>query len=193
MKLIDAIKEKGKPFLVPDCSRDDLPLLLKTLNFKVGAEIGVHKAEFTRKLLNADLKIFAIDIWERPEIYEMATQRLKRYQNCTIMKKPSTEAVKEFEDESLDFVYIDADHRFPYVAEDIYFWSKKVKRGGIISGHDYMDERQTPDTSIRDVGPVVDAFVKANGIENFYVFGRSKPIEEEGVNDRVSSFMFFKP
>lgn len=52
----------------------------------------------------------------------------------------STEAVKQFADQSLDFVFIDADHRFEAVSADICAWLPKVKRGGILAGHDYGQE-----------------------------------------------------
>ena len=37
---------------------------------------------------------------------------------------------------SLDFVFIDASHIYKYVAEDIDLWEPKVKKGGLVSGHD---------------------------------------------------------
>jgi predicted O-methyltransferase YrrM len=48
-------------------------------------------------------------------------------------------AADDFLDNSLDFVYIDAGHRFDDVVQDIIKWTKKVRKGGIISGHDYME------------------------------------------------------
>jgi hypothetical protein len=38
------------------------------------------------------------------------------------------DALNDFEDDSLDFVYIDGNHEFPYVAEDLFHWSKKVRK-----------------------------------------------------------------
>lgn len=40
-------------------------------------------------------------------------------------------------DEALSFVFIDGDHREPAVAADLRVWWRKVKAGGIFSGHDY--------------------------------------------------------
>ncbi len=129
-----------------------LATLLKELDVKTGVEIGVLKGEYTQILLQSipGLKLYGVDPWiEYPdyydvsggqkyydEIYEEAKQRTKDY-DCTLIKKFSMDAVKDFEDESLDFVYIDGNHEFIHVAEDIHYWSKKVKPGGIISGHDY--------------------------------------------------------
>ena len=49
----------------------------------------------------------------------------------------SEEASKHFENESLDFVFIDGLHDYESVKNDISYWYPKVKVGGIISGHDY--------------------------------------------------------
>ena len=47
-----------------------------------------------------------------------------------------------YDDESLDFVFIDADHSYECVKNDIARWMPKVKKGGVISGDDYV--RQHP-------------------------------------------------
>jgi predicted O-methyltransferase YrrM len=46
-------------------------------------------------------------------------------------------AVRDVADESLDFVFIDANHEYTAVRDDIREWTKKVRVGGIVSGHDY--------------------------------------------------------
>jgi predicted O-methyltransferase YrrM len=55
----------------------------------------------------------------------------------TAVRLTSVEAAATYEDSSLDFVFIDADHSYESVREDIIAWWPKVKAGGIISGHDY--------------------------------------------------------
>jgi cephalosporin hydroxylase len=49
----------------------------------------------------------------------------------------------QYEDESLDFVYIDANHSYDGVIKDLQDWYPKIKKGGMISGHDY-EERPWP-------------------------------------------------
>lgn len=49
----------------------------------------------------------------------------------------SYEVCNKFDDESVDFVFIDGDHHYEIVLKDIQGWFPKVKKGGIISGHDY--------------------------------------------------------
>ena len=47
------------------------------------------------------------------------------------------DALEDVPDESLDFIYIDANHDFMNFTQDLHYWIKKVKMGGIVSGHDY--------------------------------------------------------
>ena len=101
-------------------------------------------------------------------------------------------AANDFPSRSLDFVYIDADHRFPFVAEDLYYWYWRVKRGGIIAGHDYLDTRPGEAHRSIQIQSAVDAFINAFYIPNFYIFGRSKPLTKETLDDKMLSFMFFK-
>jgi len=42
-----------------------------------------------------------------------------------------------YKDSSLDFIFIDAEHKYEFVIQDIKHWLPKVKSGGIIAGHDY--------------------------------------------------------
>ena len=100
------------------------------------------------------------------------------------------EAVEDFADESLDFVYIDGNHDFRYIAEDLAEWTKKVRIGGIISGHDYFFT--LPKKSARwDVGFVLDAYIKAYQIKNWFLLGRKHAAEREK-RDKWRSWMFIK-
>jgi len=206
MKLIDAIKEEGKPFKVPNCGRDELPEFFKQMGYTVGAEIGVYKGEYTELFCKAGLKMYAIDPWhsymgagrtqkdqERQEfLYGHASRVLDKYTDCTIIRKTSMDAVKHFKDRSLDFVYIDGDHSFSHIAYDIQQWAYKVRKGGVVAGHDYFSTTPEAKNIICHVGPIVDAYIKAFGIKNFYVFGRTKPLEEEKRYDKYLSWMFIK-
>jgi hypothetical protein len=52
------------------------------------------------------------------------------------MMMTSREAAEIFPDRCLDLVFIDGDHSYEAVREDIGLWSPKVRRGGILCGHD---------------------------------------------------------
>jgi hypothetical protein len=102
------------------------------------------------------------------------------------------EALGDFEDESLDFVYIDGNHEFRYIAEDLFEWTKKVKKGGIVSGDDYFFLKKTVKANHWHVGYVLKAYLATFAIDNFYVLGRRKPNEGEK-RDKWRSWMFVKP
>jgi hypothetical protein len=51
----------------------------------------------------------------------------------------STDAIQNYEDESFDFIYIDACHLYESVLWDMENYFPKLKKGGILGGHDYFD------------------------------------------------------
>jgi len=71
-------------------------------------------------------------------LFEHTTQRLAPFGDRNeIIRETSVVAAKEFENQSLDFVYIDAIHSFEECYQDLVAWIPKVKRGGLVAGHDY--------------------------------------------------------
>lgn len=196
MKIIDGIKEKGKKVEIPNASRDDLPEFFKGMGFKVGAEIGVYKGDFTKKLAAHGAKIFGIDPWQaygayhdknyksfqdrQDFLYKHSQYAVRNFPNVTLIRKKSMDAVEDFADESLDFVYIDGHHGFRYVADDIWEWSRKVRVGGVVAGHDYAKGRKGPrDPYTLHVKHVVDAYTEACFIDNWYLIGSEIKVEGE--------------
>jgi predicted O-methyltransferase YrrM len=77
---------------------------------------------------------------EHDKKYAQTVERLKPYGNRShIVRAMSSEAAPSFADGSLDFVYIDANHSYEGCRDDIALWWPKVKVGGILAGHDYVD------------------------------------------------------
>ena len=194
---------------IPNVSRRDLPSFFQHVGYKTGVEIGVYRACFTRRFCAVGLKMYGIDPWmcysdyyvdkvftTRQELaYTDAIKNTKKFPKCTLIKKTSMEAVKDFEDESLDFVYIDGHHGFKYVTEDIYEWSKKIRKGGCISGHDYSYPRQKKHEGkayILQTKWVVDAYTKAFRIKKWYVLGAEKKTFEGESRDKYRSWFWFK-
>ncbi len=155
--------------------------LLGELRMDIGAEIGVLKGWYSKWLCskNRRLKLYCVDSWKSyreyseyrdqkmmDEYYEEAKQRLAKF-NVEFVRKPSMEAVLDFDDNSLDFVYIDANHSFPYVMNDIVEWSKKVRPGGIVSGHDYSEY-------MFEVKQAVDTWVGENKIKPLFLTQKEK-------------------
>ena len=146
----------------------DLAKHFNSLGYKVGAEVGVLDGDYAITLCREipGLKYYGIDNWHVAEgmpnhkhrgKYEHVLEILKPY-NATVIRKLSMEAVNEFENNSLDFVYIDANHQFDSVVEDIIHWTKKVRKGGIVAGHDYEE------SNTKGVIPAVDGYVKSHGL-----------------------------
>lgn len=201
---LETDRQDGK-IEIPDCNRSDLPGFLKRTGRVVGAEIGVDKGDFTEELCKAGLEVYGIDPWQMYEDYmytrgqegldtnyKSTKERLKPYK-CTLIRNTSMEAVEEFEDESLDFVYIDGHHGFRYVAEDLWEWNKKVKVGGVIAGHDYaLNTKEPYHPYTLHVKFVLEAFLKTLKIKKWYVLGRYETIPGEK-RDRWRSWMWIKP
>ena len=206
MKIFDAInKLKGNPAEIPDCSRNDLPQFFIDMGLKVGAEIGVDKGQFTEKFCKAGLAIYAIDPWgyypgyedsrgqtKLDQLHEHTKRILTPYPNCRIIRKTSMEAADEFADESLDFVYIDGNHEFKYVADDISVWSKKIRKGGVISGHDYIYTNPSTQAGVCHVIFVVNAYTNAYKVKNWYLLGRKHKKHKDEKRDRFRSWMWIK-
>jgi hypothetical protein len=96
------------------------------------------------------------------EALALAHEKLDQY-NARFIKAPSFEGGKLVEDNSLDFVYIDDNHEFDYVLLSLIAWVPKVKRGGIIAGHDYYRFRGA------GVVDAVDAYTRAHQIHEWFI------------------------
>jgi hypothetical protein len=213
MRIYDAVKTlRGSETEIPDASRNDLPGFFKDMGYKIGVEIGSDRGIFTEILAKDGLKVYAVDPWrtypdydsgfrdENKEgfqdtlnaFYEETKERVKSY-NVEIIRKTSMEAVKDFKDESIDFVYIDGHHGFKYVTEDIYEWSKKVRKGGCIAGHDFVISPIKTGPYVCHVKFVVPAYTRAFGINTWYVIGTYHFPEDKKIKrDRWRSFMWIK-
>ena len=70
--------------------------------------------------------------------YLKARELLSEYDDkLTFIKKESEQAIHELADNSLDFGYIDGNHSYEYVKKDIELYSKKIKKNGVLGGHDF--------------------------------------------------------
>jgi hypothetical protein len=121
----------------------------------IGAEVGVQRGRTAQYLLanNPDLFLVCIDPWgplpEGPgtEVYNKYDhsahfrdfcKRVEPYKGrLVVLRMVSEEAAPYIMDNSLDFVFIDADHSYEMVKQDILIWTKKLRAGGMLSGHDF--------------------------------------------------------
>jgi len=148
----------------------------------VGCEIGVWKGATSITLLKTfpNLHLHMIDPWQSnwmkgPIRCDGPQELLDKISNLvcsdtkfaeerrTIIRKTGTEAVVDFEDDSLDFVFIDANHFYEHIKQDLNDWWPKVKPGGIFSGHDYNAKSEK--IGIWGVKKAVDEFAEFHKLD----------------------------
>ncbi len=154
--------------------------MLENRHDLVGVEVGVFGGDHALVILGGLCvkKLYLIDSYEKFEGYKQFTKevladketeahkKLEAFKDKIIwIKKKSAIAVDDFHDESLDFVYIDADHEYESALADITLYYPKVKRGGLFCGHNYE-----PETAIEHVAKAVHYFCAQNNLK----FGSSK-------------------
>ncbi len=126
------------------------------IDVKKIAEIGVNKGETSRLLrhLFPEAQLFLIDPWMISSDYLLSgspiSRKIKHYEKAfqtvqeafssdpltTILRMTSSAAVSHVPDD-FDLVFIDGNHEYTQVKEDILSWLPKVRTGGILAGHDY--------------------------------------------------------
>lgn len=191
------------PIEIPNIGRDGLAILMGELGFTVGAEIGIERGLYSEVLCreNPGLRLYCIDSWKHysgyrdhvsdgklNRFYAETAIRLKPY-NCELVKKFSIDAVEDFPDNALDFVYIDANHELPWVINDIIQWSRKVRPGGIVAGHDFRKSKRL-DTR-NHVVFAVQAYVQSYRIRPWFVLG-TKEMKPGEVRDEARSWFWVK-
>jgi predicted O-methyltransferase YrrM len=129
-------------------------------DFKVYVELGCwkgHSVCHLAKNIKEGAIVWAVDYWDEgpdtvatsylpedsPKLYDIYNRNLelagvrhmvKDIKGCT------WESASLFEDESVDFVFVDGDHSEEGVSRDIEAWWTKLKNTGIMAGHDYNRE-----------------------------------------------------
>lgn len=164
-----------------------------------GVEVGVAEGNFSEILLSTTglKKIYFVDPWKvypreeyddgpnstqavQDERFKKVSLKLEKYKDrAEILRMESVPASKIFKDDFFDFVYIDASHTYNNAKQDILSWYPKVKAGGVISGHDYLNDG--PQFQVKRA---VDEFCEVNKI-NVMVTG--------GTRRCPQSWYFVKP
>ena len=186
--------QAAMPIAIKGATRADFPALLKARGYRVGAEIGVYKGDYSAAICEGvpGVHLYCVDPWARffgadgreiyksaEPAYDVARERLATF-DCEFVRERSPEAAARFANGSLDFVYIDADHRYAHVVADLLAWVPKVREGGIVAGHDF---EEVPNKH-NQVAVAVRGWTTAYWIQPWYVLGRvkvrkSEPYERE--------------
>lgn len=135
-------------------------------NYYIGCELGVAEGKFSEEiLLYSNIKyLYSIDMWAGDRghdniEYMKAQNRLSPYkEKNTILKYKFDKAIKLFDDNYFDFIYIDG---YAHTGQDngktLNDWWPKLKSGGIFAGHDY--DQAWPKTIDR-----VNEFISINNL-----------------------------
>lgn len=130
--------------------------LIHRVDVKSIAEIGVFRGKNAAVLRQEfpDAHLYLIDPWQpsisylesgsavaqKQNTYEEAFNHVSTFfekdPKVSIIKKTAESAAPEVPN-GLDLVFIDANHEYHQVKKDILTWKKKVRPGGILSGHNY--------------------------------------------------------
>ena len=137
-----------------DCCEDN------SIIVEIGSWFG-RSTSYMGSLLkesNKNIKFYSVDTWEgsdeeahhktisklKSEGKTLFDEYLNNLKDCGVIdyvipiKSASIEAANTFEDNSIDFIHIDASHDYDNVIADIIAWYPKVKPGGLITGDDYI-------------------------------------------------------
>jgi len=145
--------------------RDDFAALAEKLYNKSGnavaVEIGVFQGDFAEKNLKQwSGQYFMVDAWAfRPSDPgdknfaddSQNDENMKKAETRTefaadrrhLVKALSTDAAAQFEDASIDWIYLDALHTKEAVLQDLAAWYPKLRPGGLLSGDDYGGAKDT--------------------------------------------------
>jgi len=129
--------------------------LIQKEQIKIFAEIGISCGKNLKKILRSEStkiieEYWAVDPWhpvpppgppplfvDRFFLYEEMCQAMVHFKQLRVLRMFSVVAAKLFPNGYFNMVYIDADHSYSAVAQDIEAWLPKVKIGGLLGGHDY--------------------------------------------------------
>ena len=143
-----------------------------------GAEIGVWRGHLSGELLKAIPTAFLhmVDPWNSVVLHlsdseaktklayrEAVTATQFAIERRCVHRFTSEEVAQRLDDESLDFVFIDALHDYSHVQQDLSLWYPKLKSGGLFAGHDYngrMDKK-----GVYGVKRAVDEFAELYKLE----------------------------
>lgn len=149
------------------------------------AEIGVAEGKFSECILkiNRPKNLHLVDPWEHQEEarfskdpsnvnqneqnkrFKAVRKKFAEYSGVRIHRGYSLDVVKSFPEHYFDWIYLDANHSYEVVKADLEAWYPKVKKNGIIAGHDYTQKPYFPMGVIQ----AVDEFIKENNLEMFLI------------------------
>ena len=159
--------KRGKLKFKSGWGRKELYTHFAKLGFVYGCEVGVFTGKNARMMLDIipDLKLYLVEPYGKhpkakplrfPLDYKkISSDAFRRLDGLNVkwLFGFSENIFSAVEDDSLDFVYIDGNHEYNFVMLDIILWTRKVRSGGVVSGHDF---------GLGGVKPALMDFCRAN-------------------------------
>lgn len=158
---LGAYKGKSTSFIVTEINNQNRNIQFHTIDTFEGDSGSNDEEE-----IDAYRKVNVSKMFDE---FSENTKHLKEHFNVIVGK--SDESSKFFEDNSVDVIFIDAGHSYDAVIRDIKSWLPKIKDGGIMSGHDYINWSGV-NTAVNEIFNEVDKidnecwFVKINKNKN---------------------------
>jgi len=173
-------------------SSDKRAYILEQLNKNsIFVEVGVWKGDFSREIWNiSNPKLLVlVDSWTYDEkvrgcapqvngeeplnqnFFDQAKQdtynKFKNDKNVRILDMNSSSASSKYEDYYFDYIYLDAEHTYKAVINDLNIWYPKLKKNGVLFGDDYY-WREKDDTLSLHIA--YQEFIKKHNIKKWCVF-----------------------
>lgn len=140
-------------------------------------EVGVWKGDLSRHISQLPIsRLYLIDPWQSindfegrlhntdqkklDNIYQMVRRRFFFNKKVRLIRKFSADAMADIEDNSIDWIYIDGNHSYEFVKEDLNGWWPKLKSGGYLCGDDYTDGEHQVEVLKFGVVQAVDEFIE---------------------------------
>lgn len=175
----DNLPRFARPIPREASGRTHMALVMRDMGFCTGVEVGTRSGASAELWCTTipGLRLSCVDpylpsprISERRQegYYEQARKNAEKY-GFTLMRCRSLEAVDRFGDGSLDFAYIDGDHAFDAVVQDIIRWAPKVREGGLVLVHDYCT------LGLSGVMTAVNSYTHCHWIDPWYVTRDMEP------------------
>lgn len=178
----------------PFVGRANFGRFLNSLSLtRTAVEIGTHRGGFAKTLRDTwhGVSLYTIDPYtsgydsgdpvsygNREADYEEASRLLltpfpdsltEDIPKVYILRDTSEQVAKSFDAHCLDFVYVDGCHKRQSVAFDIYTWWRKVAKGGILAGHDFLCPNEEKGGHGQNIQPVVLEFALINSLTVYLV------------------------
>jgi hypothetical protein len=179
------LSQKG-PYFINLSRWREVGHLVNALDFKKGIEVGTYRGQFIKAMASRapNMEFVGVDAWTSYEGYidypdqhletvaeKEAKDRTAPYKNIKLIKGWSADVAPTIPNDSVDFIYIDANHSYASCVQDISLWAPKVKQGGIVMGHDYFDVRRHARLKHLDFGVIeaVNGWVSAKDVAHLFV------------------------